>query len=105
MFITGGAPHRPATLFSASVGVKAACSTGTSWDVDGSVDVMAGSGVHVAGIWNGVTVGICRAGPRGCCHLPAYSQKASPNSAQASTKRKERMAFWGLVISADPRAE
>jgi hypothetical protein len=57
------------------------------------------AGVHVGGILNGVTVGICKVGPRGLSQAPAYSQKTKPKTVIAITARKARMIFWREVIT------
>lgn len=62
------------------------------------VAVLAGSGVHVAGIWKGATVEICKAGPSGRCHSPRHSQTTRPNKKQARTERNVSVAFWKVVI-------
>ncbi len=45
-------------------------------------------GVHVGGIVNGVTVGICREGPSGLFQAPEYSQKTNAKTAMASDCKK-----------------
>ena len=73
--------------------------------VAGSAVALDGSGVHVGGNPIGVAVEICRAGPSGSCHFPCHNQMTSPIKKQASTERKERVAFWKIVIDSSGRAE
>jgi hypothetical protein len=92
MFITGEALHKPMPGVIVSVD-DIVDETETGSGVEGSVPMVPGSGVHVAGSPNGVATGICRAGPRGFCHNPRYSHTTRPNKQAAMTERKVREAF------------
>jgi hypothetical protein len=108
MVITGGPPHKPVAAWFTDTDVVGADVTAVGdaacrslMDISGVVANRSGeaeSGVHVGGMMNGVTVGICRVGPRGLCQAPEYSQKTNPKTATARTASKARINFWNDVI-------
>jgi hypothetical protein len=109
MVMTGGPPHSPVTAaFGGTVAGREEVSgvAEAAWrllmytpGVETSVAVEKDDGVHVGGIVNGVTVGICREGPRGLFKAPEYSQKTNAKTAMASTARIARTIFWNKVIT------
>jgi hypothetical protein len=76
-----------------AVGAGAVDEAATACGAEGTVLVAFGSGVHVAGNPNGVTVGICNEGPSGRCHAPLYSQTTKAHIAVAMTDKNAKMTF------------